>query len=165
MHDQERPFNQPDSRLGKWIFAFIGWMEARIRATSEVGATPFFDDALFPWLSALKAEWRAVQTEAEAVLAVRERLPAFQDISREVGYISMDRQWKTFMLMGYGLRSRRNLARCPATALALRHIPGVRTAFFSILEPGKRLPPHRGPYNGVLRLHLGLIVPEPREHC
>jgi beta-hydroxylase len=34
---------------------------------------------------------------------------------------------------------------------------------FSILEPGKRLPPHRGPYNGVLRLHLGLIVPEQRE--
>jgi aspartyl/asparaginyl beta-hydroxylase (cupin superfamily) len=30
---------------------------------------------------------------------------------------------------------------------------------FSIFEPGKRLPPHRGPYNGVLRLHLGLIVP------
>ena len=34
---------------------------------------------------------------------------------------------------------------------------------FSILEPGKQLPPHRGPYNGVLRLHLGLMVPEPRE--
>ena len=34
---------------------------------------------------------------------------------------------------------------------------------FSILEPGKHLPPHRGPYNGVLRLHLGLIVPEPRD--
>ena len=34
---------------------------------------------------------------------------------------------------------------------------------FSILEPGKRLPPHRGPYNGVLRLHLGLLIPEPRE--
>jgi beta-hydroxylase len=34
---------------------------------------------------------------------------------------------------------------------------------YSILEPGKHLPPHRGPYNGVLRLHLGLIVPEPRE--
>lgn len=96
---------------------------------------------------------------------MRERLPAFQDISQEVGYISRDRQWKTFMLMGYGLRSRRNLERCPATARALRHIPGLRTAFFSILEPGKRLPPHRGPYNGVLRLHLGLIVPEPREHC
>jgi beta-hydroxylase len=34
---------------------------------------------------------------------------------------------------------------------------------FSIFEPGKHLPPHRGPYNGVLRLHLGLIVPEPAD--
>ena len=25
------------------------------------------------------------------------------------------------------------------------------------------MPPHRGPYNGVPRLHLGLIVPEPRD--
>jgi len=33
---------------------------------------------------------------------------------------------------------------------------------FSILEPGKHRPAHRGLYNGVLRLHLGLIVPEPR---
>jgi beta-hydroxylase len=31
---------------------------------------------------------------------------------------------------------------------------------FSIFEPGKHLRPHRGPYNGVLRLHLGLIVPK-----
>jgi beta-hydroxylase len=28
-----------------------------------------------------------------------------------------------------------------------------------VFQPGKRLPPHRGPYNGVLRLHLGLLVP------
>jgi aspartyl/asparaginyl beta-hydroxylase (cupin superfamily) len=40
--------------------------------------------------------------------------------------------------------------------------PGLKTAMFSIFEPGKRLPPHRGRYNGVLRLHLGLRVPEPR---
>lgn len=37
--------------------------------------------------------------------------------------------------------------------------------FFSILEAGKRIPLHKGPYNGVLRLHLGLRVPEPREQC
>src|SRR5215831_14835427 len=44
-----------------------------------------------------------------------------------------------------------------------QNIPGLITAPFSILDPGKHLPAHRGPYNGVLRLHLGLIVPEPRE--
>src|SRR5204863_5442246 len=41
--------------------------------------------------------------------------------------------------------------------------PGLVGAMFSILEPGKFLPPHRGPYNGVLRLHLGLIVPDAAE--
>jgi beta-hydroxylase len=31
---------------------------------------------------------------------------------------------------------------------------------FSVLLPGKKLAPHQGPYNGVLRYHLSLIVPE-----
>lgn len=165
MSDRERPFNRPESLTGKAVFAFLDWMEARIRTHSRVGATAFFDEAKFPWLGSLKSEWQAVRAEAEAVLQIRDRLPAFQDISNEVGYISKDDQWKTFMLLGYGIRSERNLAHCPATARALRHIPGLRTAFFSILEPGKRLPPHRGPYNGVLRLHLALVVPESAQNC
>lgn len=161
----ERPFNQPASRLGRLVFGFLGWMEERVRRASTVGASPFFEPEMFPWLPAFQGRWQEILAEAGDVLAERERLPAFQDISREVGYITHDRRWKTFMLAGYGLRSQRNLDRCPATASALALVPGLKTAFFSILEPGKRLPPHRGPYNGVLRLHLGLIVPEPSERC
>ena len=41
----------------------------------------------------------------------------------------------------------------------------MKTAFFSILAPGKHLPPHRGPYKGVMRYHLGLLIPEPAEQC
>jgi aspartyl/asparaginyl beta-hydroxylase (cupin superfamily) len=41
----------------------------------------------------------------------------------------------------------------------------MSTAFFSILAPGKVLPPHRGPYNGVLRYHLGLRIPASDETC
>ena len=29
----------------------------------------------------------------------------------------------------------------------------------------KHLPPHRGPYKGVMRYHLGLLIPEPAEQC
>jgi aspartyl/asparaginyl beta-hydroxylase (cupin superfamily) len=61
------------------------------------------------------------------------------------------------------LQSKANIAACPQTWRICQNIPGLITVMFSILEPGKHLPPHRGPYNGVLRLHLGLIVPEPRE--
>ena len=36
---------------------------------------------------------------------------------------------------------------------------------FSILSPHKRIPPHVGPYKGVLRYHLALKVPEPADQC
>ncbi|MGI4779173.1 MAG: aspartyl/asparaginyl beta-hydroxylase domain-containing protein [Janthinobacterium lividum] len=42
---------------------------------------------------------------------------------------------------------------------------GMSTAFFSIVAPGKVLPAHRGPYNGVLGYHLGLRIPVSDERC
>jgi len=41
----------------------------------------------------------------------------------------------------------------------------MKTAFFSILSPDKHIPAHKGPFNGVLRYHLELIIPEPKEKC
>ena len=38
-------------------------------------------------------------------------------------------------------------------------------AFFSILAPGKHIPEHRGKHKGLIRYHLGLRVPEPKEAC
>ena len=83
--------------------------------------------------------------------------------SPDVAAISSDRNWKTFLFCGYGVKSEEAARLCPDTWRILQRIPGLTSAMFSIFEPGKHLPPHRGPYNGVLRLHLGLIVPEPRE--
>lgn len=161
----ERPFNQPASRAGRAVFEVLGWLERLVAANSKVGATGFFEPALFPWLPSLCAAWKDVADEARAVLADGDLLPGFEEISREVGYITDDRRWKTFMLVGYGRKSHANLTRCPKTAALLRRVPGMRTAFFSVLEPGKRLPPHRGPYSGVLRMHLALVVPQPNERC
>ncbi|WP_197530127.1 aspartyl/asparaginyl beta-hydroxylase domain-containing protein [Gloeobacter violaceus] len=36
---------------------------------------------------------------------------------------------------------------------------------FSILDANAHIPPHHGPYKGVLRYHLGLIVPVEDERC
>jgi ornithine lipid ester-linked acyl 2-hydroxylase len=47
----------------------------------------------------------------------------------------------------------------------MRRIPGMTTARFSILSPRKHILDHRGPYKGVLRYHLGLIVPKETEAC
>ncbi|MBV7485274.1 aspartyl/asparaginyl beta-hydroxylase domain-containing protein [Bordetella sp. BOR01] len=155
----------PRSLFSRVFFRFLDWLQRRIARASLVGDSPIFDNAAFAWIGALEAHTPAIRDELQVLLQERERLPAFHEISPDVGMITADDQWKTFLFLAYGLRSERNLARCPATARALASIPGLRTAFFSILEPGKRIPLHRGPYNGVLRLHLGLVVPEPRERC
>jgi ornithine lipid ester-linked acyl 2-hydroxylase len=127
------------------------------------GERAVFDNAMFPWVAEIEAEWRLVRAELERLLARQEELPAFQEVVSDATQVTRDRHWKTVFLLGYGVRFKRNIARCPETWRILQKVPGLKTAMFSILEPGKHIPPHRDPYNGVLRLHIGLIVPEPRD--
>jgi beta-hydroxylase len=41
----------------------------------------------------------------------------------------------------------------------LKSIPSVKAAMFALLPPGSKLNPHRDPFAGSLRYHLGLITP------
>lgn len=117
----------------------------------------------FPWTKAIERDWRLIREELDRVLERKGELPNVQDITPDATSISCDTSWKIFPLVAYGIRATRNIALCPNTWRLVRRIPGLKTAMFSILEPGKHIPAHRGPYNGVLRLHLGLIVPQPPE--
>lgn len=155
----------PKTFIARVLVGFVDWVERRNSANALHGNPPVYDPKQFPWVDALDQEWKTIRKELDVVLQRREELPNFQDISTDVKTIQRDNQWKTFMFMGYGRVSEENLRRCPATTAIIKKIPGLKTAFFSILSPRKHIPAHRGPYNGVLRLHLGLLVPEPRERC
>ena len=139
-------------------------LEQAVVRSSEVPVAPFLDPGTFAWTRILEEGWRDIRAELDAVLTHRDDLPAFHEITADVSAIA-DVEWKTFFFYGYGFRSEANLARCPRTAALLAQVPGLTTAFFSILAPGMRLPPHRGPWKGVLRYHLGLLIPEPAEGC
>ncbi|MST33145.1 aspartyl/asparaginyl beta-hydroxylase domain-containing protein [Acidimicrobiaceae bacterium USS-CC1] len=136
-------------------------LERVVIRSSEVPTSPFLPLDTFSWIPELEGEWRTIRAELDEVLAYREELPSFQDISVDQASISDDDGWKTFFFFGYGFRSDANCRRCPRTAALLEGIPGMTTAFFSIFSPHKRLPVHRGPWRGVLRYHLALKVPEP----
>jgi beta-hydroxylase len=131
-----------------------------IARQSELPVQPFYEPADFPWVTPIEANWKAIRAELDAVLAHRDALPNFQDISTDQYQLTDDDRWKTYFFYGYGFRSDANCARCPETTRLIESIPGMETAMFSILAPGKRIPPHDGPYKGVLRYHLGLIVPD-----
>jgi beta-hydroxylase len=130
---------------------------------ARLGNPPVYDNVQFPWVKELEREWRIIRVELDGVLARKDDLPNIQDITPDARAITVDEGWKTFIFIAYGVKSPPNIAHCPETWRLIKKIPGLKTAMFSIFEPGKRLPPHRGPYNGVLRLHLGLRVPLPRD--
>jgi ornithine lipid ester-linked acyl 2-hydroxylase len=141
----------------KWhTFCLVEWLN---RTASRVGRQPFLDRAGFPWATGIEGATPEILRELAHVQATQS-IPNFQDISYDQEEITTDDKWKTFFLYGYGYRDEANCRLCPHTDRALQQIPGLKTAMFSILAPGKVIPPHRGPYNGVLRYHLGLIVPD-----
>ncbi|MBO0732065.1 MAG: aspartyl/asparaginyl beta-hydroxylase domain-containing protein [Acidimicrobiaceae bacterium] len=146
-------------------FKLVKAFERLVARASLVSTEPFLPAETFAWTAPLEREWRVVRSELDRLLARHDELPNFQDISVDQARISADDRWKTFFFYGYGFRSDRNCSRCPETARLLAGIPGMTTAFFSILSPGKRIPEHRGPYKGVLRYHLALQVPSPNEAC
>ena len=151
--------------LERAVRAAGDWVERQVARVSVLADLRVYDPRLFPWTSGLEAEWRTIRGELDRVMEFREDLPSFQEVLPAVRTITTDPLWKTYFLMGIGMDCSENARRCPETMRLLRTIPGVKTAFFSILSPCKHIPPHRGAYNGILRLHLPLLVPEPRESC
>ena len=56
-----------------------------------------------------------------------------------------------------------NHERCPVTSRVLEALPGLcrrELVLFSALVPGSVVPPHQGPFNGRLRVHLALTGSE-----
>jgi ornithine lipid ester-linked acyl 2-hydroxylase len=126
------------------------------------GDKTFFELEAFPWVASVEAEWMAIRKELDALMVRREEIPNFQDVSKAQKALTEGDLWKTFFFYSFGNKFPENCARCPNTDRLLHLIPGMKSAMFSILAPHKHIPPHRGPYKGVLRYHLGLMIPEPK---
>lgn len=149
-------------RLGKRVTRSMSDFLGR---QSLVPDTPVLDPAQFDFTGKLEANWQAICDEARTILQHRESIPSFDQVSPDQQRISKDGSWRTFFLFGFGERLPKNCAKAPATAELLEQVPGLQTAWFSILAPGYHIPAHRGVTKGILTCHLGLIIPEKREKC
>ncbi|HEX4876713.1 MAG TPA: aspartyl/asparaginyl beta-hydroxylase domain-containing protein [Chitinophagaceae bacterium] len=126
---------------------------------STMGDKPVFDNKDFVWTRLLEENWLTIRKELEGILADHKQFPSLQDIQKEQIVLNQDNNWKTFFLFGFGQKATRNCDACPFTASLLEKIPDMKTAFFSILLPGKHIPAHKGLFKGLIRAHLGLIIP------
>ena len=134
--------------------------DALIERSSLVPNAPVLDARDFAWTHALRDNWETILGEARGVLEHPEAVPLLDEVSPDHKRIAPPGKWRSFFLRGYGCDIVENMAHCPRTTALVRNVPGLNSAFFSILAPGAHIPPHRGVTKGLITCHLGLIVPE-----
>ncbi|MBN8713764.1 MAG: aspartyl/asparaginyl beta-hydroxylase domain-containing protein [Xanthomonadales bacterium] len=131
-------------------------------AFSAVPARPILDRRGFPQLDRIQANWQTIRDEALA-LSDEGRIRAAAK-GNDASFASFFKQgWKRFYLTWYGEPLPSALALCPKTVALVQSIPGIKAAMFATLAPNSRLNPHRDPFAGSLRYHLGLITPNSRD--
>lgn len=132
---------------------------------SLVSNAPVLEAADFPFLQPFETHWRDIHGELQGILKHKECVPPFEEVSTDQMKIARGGQWRTFILFGFGNKLEKNCAHAPRTTMLLEQVPHLQTAWFSILEAGYHITPHRGVTKGILRCHLGLVVPDRREDC
>ena len=135
-------------------------------------ADEFFDEVHFPWFGELSAKTDAIRDElVELLKNPGEALRPYVRMESGIGenkWSGLDHSldWGAIFLWEYGQPNHAVIARCPVTASALEalprsNIPGrAPSAFFSMLKPRTRIPPHTGVTNTRAIIHLPLIVPD-----
>lgn len=118
-------------------------------------------DAVCPELKRIDQNFDVIRGELEAVLGDRKRFPRYHEVDFTQQSISEgEDDWRVFFLhMTHPEVPIANAKLCPRTAEVVRGIPGILTAFFSILDAGKSIPPHEGPSPTYLRYHTAFRVP------
>ncbi|GFM50882.1 aspartyl/asparaginyl beta-hydroxylase domain-containing protein [Pseudomonas capsici] len=125
---------------------------------SKVPSKPYLDRSKFPELDVLKDNWETIRDEAmhlfdEGYIRAAEK-------NNDAGFGSFFKKgWKRFYLKWYdkALPSAETL--CPKTVALVNSIPNVKGAMFALLPGDSHLNPHRDPFAGSLRYHLGLSTP------
>lgn len=135
-------------------------------------AIEFFDRSLFPWLEQVEAAVGDIRAELLRVMVGdRDGLQPYIDFPAglpldQFKELNRSRKWSAYFLWNQSTPVLDHIARCPQTARILEEVvPRCRvggrapTAFFSILDPGTRIPAHTGVTNTRCTVHLPLIVP------
>ncbi|MBX8568232.1 aspartyl/asparaginyl beta-hydroxylase domain-containing protein [Pseudomonas cichorii] len=125
---------------------------------SKVPSKPYLDRSKFPELDVLKDNWETIRDEAmhlfdEGYIRAAEK-------NNDAGFGSFFKKgWTRFYLKWYdkALPSAETL--CPKTVALVNSIPNVKGAMFALLPGDSHLNPHRDPFAGSLRYHLGLSTP------
>jgi beta-hydroxylase len=128
---------------------------ARIRTAEPTTENPRSLDGLAGHRR-LTSRFDAIRSEWDEFEVSQGRLPRIEQVLGEDQ--GNDGAWRAGLLVAHGRPVRPLADRFPVTVAALQSFPGLRSALWSVLEPGTELPEHSGGNAGVLRYHLGVAT-------
>lgn len=125
---------------------------------SSLPNRPILDQNDIPELELLKSNWEVIRDEALAVSETGQ-IKKSEKLD-DAGFNSFFKfGWTRFYLKWYGDALPSAIRECPKTVELLKQTPNVQAAMFAKLPSGGLLTPHRDPFAGSLRYHLGLVTP------
>jgi aspartyl/asparaginyl beta-hydroxylase (cupin superfamily) len=127
-------------------------------ALVPVAQYPFFHEPsgpVLPFHEALLAEFGEVLRETILIKGKDMPMCELDNIQREG--LGRDQRWRVYWIKAFGMQ-RDTL--CPTITRIVSQHPQIFNVMLSRLEPGMKIRAHQGPFRGVMRYHLGLLVPK-----
>lgn len=138
--------------------ALLAPLNALLYLASAVPARPYLERRAFPELDLFRDHWRAIRDEALSLSSEGHIRAALKN--DDASFNSFFKEgWRRFYLKWYEQPLPSAQALCPRTVALVNQVPSVKAAMFTLLPAGAHLNPHRDPFAGSLRYHLGLITP------
>lgn len=163
MHTDTKTRDTAFIRVGKRIRPRLNrWIASRSLLPADQPTIPA--DAL-GWTRLLRENWRDIQRECDQLLAERDAIPPFNEISPYHRKVAPDAKWRSFFFEAHNYHAPANRERCPRTAAVIDQIPDLVTAFYSVMDPGTVVPRHKGITKALLNVHLGLRIPGGVDQC
>ena len=136
----------------------------QIFKTFETSRQIVYYDTKDEWCSKLRDNYVIIKQEYKDYIKSN-KLRRFKEIDNvQNNYDISDIPWEVLFLRAYN-KDTNKIKYFPKTYEMISKIPGCTLAMFSVLHGGKVIPPHHGPYKGVLRYHLALITPKDESKC
>ena len=135
-------------------------------AISKIPCEPVFHPKyifhFLPELQIIQNNWKVIHKEYKKI---KNKLkPIKGETYFEDDIIKTDK-WERFYIKWYSDISKEVIQQLPKTTKLLNQCQNIQLAMFSVMKPGTIVYPHRGPYRGSLRVHLGLECPSMEEGC
>lgn len=146
------------------------WLVNKVRLLIEAlirlvdGDKTFYKTDNISFISDFEKNYISIKKELIQLFKMNVEIPDWQSISNDPS-VKVGEDWTVFVFKIYNNSILKNQMICPFTAALIEKYPQITTAWFSILQPHKKIVEHRGPYNGVLRYHLGLLIPSDSVNC